>query len=103
VRHGLQRVVQIDLRQRGAQLAKLHAHPLAIEDDERRAELTDQPPDLRRLKRINESGTTRHNSYGNTAIVPLSSFSLTLAAARSSRSRMAVQPSPSGTSCTRIR
>lgn len=55
MRHGLERIVQIDARQRSAQFPELHAHPLAIEDDERRAELTNQPPDFRRLKRIDES------------------------------------------------
>ena len=106
VRHGLQRVVQIDARQRLLQLAVLHAHALAVEDQERRAELPDEAADFGGLKRIDES-RARHlalGAYGSTAIVPVpSSLSATLVAARSSRSRIASQRSPSGTACTRMR
>ena len=55
VRHGLERVVQVHARQRLAQLAKLLPYPLAVEDDERRAELFHQPADLVRLERIDEA------------------------------------------------
>jgi hypothetical protein len=57
--HGLQRVVKVDTRQRGAQLSELDANPLAVENEERRAELTHQPPHLRRLERIHVAHTVR--------------------------------------------
>jgi hypothetical protein len=57
VRHGLQCIVQIDSRQSLAQLPELHAHALAVEDEERRAELLDEPPDLSGLEGIDESCT----------------------------------------------
>ncbi len=52
VRHGLERVVQIDTREGLAQLPELHAHPLAVEHEQRRAELPDQASDLCGLKGI---------------------------------------------------
>ena len=52
VRQRLQRVVQVDARQRLVQLAVLLAHALAVDDQQRRAELRHQPVDLRRLERI---------------------------------------------------
>jgi hypothetical protein len=55
VRHGLQSIMKIDPRQRLAQFPVLHAYPLAVEDNQRRAELLHQAPDLRRLEGINES------------------------------------------------
>src|SRR5207253_1936337 len=72
--HGLQRVVQIDSRQRLAKLAELHAHALAVEDQERRAELADEAPNLRGLERVDESraahqGRLRQHCHAAGAVV----------------------------------
>ena len=53
--HGLECVVQIHPRQRFLQLAELHAHALAVEDHQRRAELLDQAANFGGLERIDES------------------------------------------------
>ena len=55
MRQRLERVVQVDARQRLVQLAVLLAHALAVDDEQRRAELGHQPPDLRRGERIDVS------------------------------------------------
>jgi hypothetical protein len=55
--HGLQCVMQIDPRERLLELAVLHAHPLAIEHQQRRPELLHEPADLGRLEGINEART----------------------------------------------
>ena len=59
VRQWLERVVQIDARQRLVQLAVLLAHALAIDDQQRRAELPDQPLDLGRLEGIDDNARVR--------------------------------------------
>ena len=58
MRQGLQRVMQVDTRQRLAQLAQLHTHALAVHDEQRRAELLHQPADLDGLERIEETAAT---------------------------------------------
>ena len=55
VRQRLQRVVQVDAGQRLVQLAVLLAHALAVDDEQRRAELRHQALDLRLRERIDES------------------------------------------------
>jgi hypothetical protein len=52
VRHRFQRIVQVDSGKRLAQLSVLHAHTLAIEYEQRGAELSDEAPDFCWLKRI---------------------------------------------------
>jgi hypothetical protein len=54
MRQRLQRVVQVDARQRPRELAKLRTNALAIDNEERRAKLRHEPANLGRLKRINK-------------------------------------------------
>ena len=55
MRQRLERIVQVDAGQRLVQLAVLLAHPLAVDDQQRRAEFGHQPPDLRRREWIDET------------------------------------------------
>ena len=59
-------------RERAAQLAVLHAHALAIEDQERRAVLAHQATHFSRLERVDESRSVHRargplRQYGKTA------------------------------------
>ena len=54
MRQRLERIVQVHARQRLVQLAVLLAHALAVDDEQRRAELGHQPADLGRLKWIDD-------------------------------------------------
>ena len=91
MRQRLERVMQVDARQRLAELAVLHAHPFAVDDQQRRAELGHQAPDLLRLEWINETLAAQGTSPGSSAVP---------AAARVSRSRTASQRSSAGISWT---
>ena len=59
VRQRLERIVQVDAGQRLVQLAVLLAHPLAVDDEQRRAEFGHQPLDLRRGERVDEANVSR--------------------------------------------
>src|SRR3954466_8268465 len=52
MRQWLECVVEIHARQGTMQLAVLLAHALAVDDEQRRAELRDQPADLRAGERV---------------------------------------------------
>ena len=54
MRQRLQRIMQIDARQRPAELAELPANARAVDDQERRAKLAHQPADMLRLEGIDE-------------------------------------------------
>ncbi len=72
VRQRLQCVVQLHLRQRVLELAVLHAHPRAVEDQERRAELVHQAAHLGRLERVDEARAARRaRPQGSMARVPV--------------------------------
>jgi len=91
MRQGLERVVQVHAGQRALQRAVLAAHTGAVDDQQWRAELGHQPPDLRRFKRIDESLAAHGSSPGSVAVP---------AAARVRRSRTASQRSSAGISWT---
>ncbi len=75
VGHRLERVVQIDTGERLAQLPVLHPHTLAVENQQRRAELFDESADLCGLERVDEwCATDPAFHHGSTAIAPVSSL-----------------------------
>jgi len=74
MRHGFQGVVQIDSRSALPKLAELHAHALAVEDQERRTELPDEAADFRGLERVDESRASHLRKFtAATALVPVPS------------------------------
>ncbi len=98
----LQRVVQVDARQGVMQTAVLATHPFAVDDQQRRAELADEPADLARLERIDVRRLAgRTHRCG--PVFPDVCDQRNVAAARASRSRTASHSLDAGTASARIR
>ena len=115
MRQRLQRVVQVDARERALQLVVLTTHTIAVDDEQRRTELAHQPFDVLALEGIDAPpGAGRGNSLRHSPRAPRGGLLASKShlqvylgtegvALRARRSRTATHSGRSGTSSTRIR